>query len=106
MITYKTFVLENLCKVKDKDSLDKINNDSKTVRDYIQLKEQLNVKVLSVSELAKKHNKPIEYIEKQLIAGAKVEAEHTKNKHDAKKIALAHIKEVPDYYVKLKKYVE
>lgn len=53
----------------------------------------------------------------QLVAGIGVEREHSgrrgsdtrvipdKPKYEAK-IALAHLKEIPDYYTKLKKYVE
>ena len=76
------------------------------MKTFKEFNEQLNVKTLSVDELAKKHGKSVEYIKKQLKSGTKVESEHTTNKHDAEKIASAHIGEVPDYYIKLKKYVE
>jgi Protein of unknown function (DUF5661) len=35
--------------------------------------------------------------------GIKVEGEHTSNKEIARHIALAHLKELPDYYTRLKK---
>lgn len=43
---------------------------------------------------------------KELEMGIKVEMEHTDDKEEAKKIALQHLAEVPDYYTKLKKHVE
>jgi len=43
---------------------------------------------------------------KELEMGKKVEMEHTDNPDEAEKIAKDHLKEVPDYYTKLKKYVE
>lgn len=42
----------------------------------------------------------------QLKMGIKVEMEHTDDPKKAKVIALQHLAEVPDYYTKLKKYVE
>ena len=78
----------------------------KTFKNFVLYAEQLNVKVHSVEDLAKKHNKSIDFIQNQLRIGSKVESEHTTHKKVAEKIALAHIEEVPDYYVKLKKYVE
>jgi len=40
---------------------------------------------------------------KELEMGIKVEMEHTKNKAIAKRIALDHLAELPDYYSRLKK---
>lgn len=40
---------------------------------------------------------------KELAMGIEVEYEHSSNKDVAKKIALAHLKELPDYYTRLKK---
>jgi len=39
---------------------------------------------------------------KELQAGVKVEQEHTPNKESAKRIALDHLSEIPDYYTRLK----
>jgi hypothetical protein len=39
---------------------------------------------------------------KQVAMGIKVEMEHTKSKEAARLIALAHLKEMPDYYTRLK----
>lgn len=43
---------------------------------------------------------------KELAMGIEVELEHTDDREEAKKIALQHLAEVPDYYSKLKKHVE
>jgi hypothetical protein len=66
-------------------------------------KQFLNKRVLTVSALAKKHDVSKEYIEKQLQRGIKVEHEHTTKLAVARRIALAHLSEDPDYYKKLKK---
>ena len=66
-------------------------------------KQFLNKPVLSVSELAKKHNVNIQHIQDQLEAGIEVEHEHSTNNDVAKRIALGHIGEDPNYYTKLKK---
>jgi len=42
-------------------------------------------------------------LKKQLEKGIKVETEHTKNKEVAKRIAMDHLTETPDYYDKLLK---
>jgi len=54
-------------------------------------------------EIAKKHDKPISFIMTQLKMGIKVEKEHTKEPEVARKIALQHLDELPDYYTRLKK---
>ncbi len=54
-------------------------------------------------EIAKKHDKPIAFIMAQLKMGIKVEKEHTKEPEMARKIALQHLDELPDYYSRLKK---
>lgn len=59
-----------------------------------------------VEALARKHKVSVDKIEKQLKIGTKVEMEHTDDPKEARKIALDHIAEVPDYYTKLLKYVE
>jgi hypothetical protein len=43
---------------------------------------------------------------KELKMGIEIEHEHTDDPNEAKKIALQHLAEVPDYYTKLKKHVE
>ena len=53
-------------------------------------------------EVADKHGVSVEQIEAQVEKGIKVEMEHTSNEESAKKIALDHLAEVPDYYDKLK----
>jgi hypothetical protein len=66
-------------------------------------KQFLNKRVLNVSALAKKHDVSTKYIERQLQRGIKVEHEHTTKLAVARRIALAHLSEDPDYYKKLKK---
>lgn len=56
----------------------------------------------ATKEVADKHGVSIEQIEAQVEKGIKVEMEHTKNADSARKIALDHLAEVPDYYDKLK----
>lgn len=66
----------------------------------------LDKKTPSVATIAKKHNVSISSIKKQLKIGKKVETEHTSDKKAADEIARDHLGEKPDYYKKLKKYVE
>ena len=65
--------------------------------------EELNKPVMTPEQLAKKHGKPVEVIKKAIQKGINVEKEHTTHSVDAKRIALAHIGEKPDYYTKLDK---
>lgn len=60
----------------------------------------------SVETIAKKHNVSVKEIEQQLKIGMKVEAEHGKNPGSEREIALDHLNEKPDYYKKLKRFVE
>jgi hypothetical protein len=57
----------------------------------------------SPEEIALKHGVKVSDIRRQLKMGQKVEREHTKNREMARKIALQHLDELPDYYTKLKK---
>jgi hypothetical protein len=63
----------------------------------------LDVKTLTVDEIAKKHDVPVEQIEQELAMGIQVELEHTTSDQAAKEIALDHLLELPDYYTKLGK---
>lgn len=58
---------------------------------------------ISKERIAKKYKITIKEVEALLKAGAKVEKEHTRDKHTAETIASHHIFEVKDYYQKLKK---
>ena len=60
----------------------------------------------SIQAIADKHGVSVAQIQSQLVIGMKVEAEHGKNKGSEKEIALDHLNERPDYYVRLKKFVE
>lgn len=63
----------------------------------------LDVKTLTPTQLAKKHNVSLDVIEKQIAKGVKVEREHTSDEATAREIALDHLSEYPDYYDRLKK---
>lgn len=60
-------------------------------------------KTKSLDKIAKKHKVSVEYIEKQLKKGIKIEMEHTTDKGEAEIIALHHLEEIPDYYTRLNK---
>lgn len=60
----------------------------------------------SIDDLAKKHKVSIEHISSQLKKGIKIEHEHTKDDSVARKIAMDHLFEDPDYYTKLSNVVE
>ena len=57
-------------------------------------------------EIADKHGVPLADIEAQLKKGIAVEKEHTSDEAIARKIALDHLSEMPDYYDKLAKVEE
>ena len=54
-------------------------------------------------DIAKMHKVRLIDIMKQLKMGVKVEKEHTTSKEMARKIAVQHLAEIPDYYTRLKK---
>lgn len=56
---------------------------------------------LSISEIAEKHGVELDYVIDQLMKGTEHEMEHTDRIDVAKKIALHHVAETPDYYEKL-----
>lgn len=76
--------------------------NKKTTSCGCSVNEQLK-KNLTPEEIARKHGVSVNKIEKQLSMGIKIEKEHTDNIETAKKIALQHLAEFPDYYTKLKK---
>lgn len=53
--------------------------------------------------LAKKHGVDVNLINKELEIGTGVEHEHTKSDEKARKIAMDHVAEIPDYYTRLTK---
>lgn len=59
--------------------------------------------VLGTGEAKKKKFTEKDADEKELAMGTKIEMEHTKNKAVAKRIALDHLAELPDYYTRLTK---
>ena len=73
---------------------------------YEYTKDQINgglADKVTPEDIAKKHNVPIKYIEKQLAMGMKIEMEHTNHKMIAREISLDHLFEIPDYYTRLAK---
>ena len=60
-------------------------------------------KDMTSEEIAKKHNVSVDKINKQLDKGIKVEKEHTNDEKKARRIALDHLFEIPDYYDRLGK---
>lgn len=62
-----------------------------------------NAEDICIEDLAAKHGVSLEQLQKQLEMGLKVETEHTEDMDVAKKIALDHLNEDPDYYTKLAK---
>jgi len=66
-------------------------------------KDRVGKKTPCKEDIAKKHNLSVDYIEKQIDKGKKVEMEHTKNEEEAEEIARDHLWEFPDYYDRLDK---
>ncbi len=79
--------------------------NGKTVPNCVPVKEdeELNKPVMSVTQIAKKFKKSVNYIKAALDKGIEVEKEHTSHHAEARRIALAHLGEKPDYYEKLDK---
>ena len=63
----------------------------------------LDKPTLSIRQLAMKHNVSVTDIMDQLLKGINVELEHTNNEDVAREIALDHLGEDPQYYIKLAK---
>ena len=68
------------------------------VTDLKKIRFSESTKKLSEKDIADLHNKDIKDIKKEISIGTTIEMEHTDDKEEAKKIAMDHIKEVPDYY--------
>ena len=49
------------------------------------------------------NSKPQDFDQRELEMGIEVEMEHTDDPEIAKEIAMDHLKEIPDYYTRLKK---
>lgn len=76
--------------------------NGRKVPNCVPVKEQKLIAPDSVEQIAKKHDVSVASINDQLAMGVNVEMEHTKDKAVAKNIALNHLKELPDYYTRLK----
>ena len=84
----------------DQDHLRRMKQKFKTEE------KKLDAPTPSLETIAKKHNVELDYLKKQLEKGIETEKEHSSDENVAKEIALDHLNEKPDYYVKLEKYVE
>lgn len=69
----------------------------------MKMKDVLDKPTLNVEEIASLHNVSVDKIKSELSMGIDVEKEHTSDESVAKEIALDHLKELPDYYTRLKK---
>lgn len=58
---------------------------------------------MTVEDIAEKHGVDVGDIEKQIKIGVEIEQEHTSDEEQAKKIAMDHLVEFPDYYDRLVK---
>jgi hypothetical protein len=58
---------------------------------------------MTIEDIAKRHKMDVELLKVQLENGIKIEREHTKDESLAREIAMDHLFETPDYYIKLKK---
>jgi len=65
-----------------------------------------SVKTHSPKSIAKHHGVGLDEIMSQLEMGTRIEQEHTSDPKVAREIALDHLKEMPDYYSRLKKMEE
>jgi hypothetical protein len=71
---------------------------SSGVADLKRIRFSESSKKLTEKDIADLHDVDLKDIKKELSIGTKIEMEHTDDKEEAKKIAMDHIKEIPDYY--------
>lgn len=93
-------------KFKNKKTVVKDISTNERGEPTINGKNLLNVRMIPKEEKVLEPAKEDEVDAKELEIGIEVELEHTNDREEAKKIALQHLSEVPDYYTKLKKHVE
>jgi len=68
--------------------------------------DKFEAKIYGVLSDVIEHGNGVKADPKELAMGIKIEMEHTKYPELAKYISLAHLKEIPDYYTRLKKMEE
>lgn len=56
---------------------------------------------MTIEDIAEKHGTSIKAIESQIEKGIEIEKEHTASEKEARKIAMDHLVEIPDYYTRL-----
>ena len=109
----RKLVIQTLKEGKREDIQDAFSDSSKHSREHAK---RANIVKKSLDELVEHFmkadkikggfadkNKPKDFDKKQLEMGIKIEMEHTKDKDKAREIAMDHLKEIPDYYTRLKK---
>ena len=91
-----------------KHAKEKIALSNKHDREKVTMQKEavLDKPTPSVEDIAKKHKVDVIEIEQQVKIGAKIEHEHATSNKTAEEIARDHLSEKPDYYKKLKQYVE
>lgn len=65
-----------------------------------------HIAATTLNAIAEKHKVAPESVREELSQGMKVEMEHTKDKAEARKIALTHLSEIHDYYSRMKEMKE
>ena len=71
---------------------------SSGVADLKRIRFSESTKKLTEKDIADLHGLDLKDIKKEVSIGINIEMEHTDDKEEAKKIAMDHIKEIPDYY--------
>jgi hypothetical protein len=82
---------------------DKKEEDVKPVEEALEEAAGGNALDMTVKDIAEKHGVDVGDIEKQIKIGVEIEQEHTSDEEQAKKIAMDHLVEFPDYYDRLVK---
>lgn len=72
----------------------------------MKISDLLDKPVLTVPQLAARHNMTVDQVQAALAKGIRVELEHSSDPKVARQIALAHVAERPDYYDELAKIDE
>jgi len=69
-------------------------------------KQFISKRILTIAAIAKKHDLPEKYIERQLEHGIRIERERIKKLSIARRVAMANLSKDPDYYKNLKKHAK
>jgi hypothetical protein len=80
---------------------DKLHSEALTIETMYQ--PVLDKPTPTMRDIVQKHRVSLIYVMDQVLAGIKIESEHTSDEDTAREIALDHLSEDPDYYIKLAK---